>query len=76
MKLYLGSHLSWYVPGQVSQMEIRLAESVSLMKLLAQLGLPSTEIAIAAVNGGLVRLADTQVTDGDRVEFHPPVGGG
>lgn len=76
MKIYLGSYLSWYVPQRPSRLEIHLAEPISLMALLARLELPPAEIAIAAVNGVLVPLQDTQVGDGDMVEFHPPVGGG
>lgn len=76
MKLYLGSYLSWYVPQRLSRLEIPLVAPISLMELLAQLKLPPAEISIAAVNGILVPLQDTQVSDGDMVEFHPPVGGG
>ncbi|MCX7174517.1 MAG: MoaD/ThiS family protein [Proteobacteria bacterium] len=76
MRLYLGSYLSWYVPQRLSRLEIPLAGPISLMELLAQLKLPPAEISIAAVNGILVPLQDTQVSDGDLVEFHPPVGGG
>lgn len=76
MKIYLGSYLSWYVPQRLSLLEIPLAAPISLMELLAQLKLPPAEISIAAVNGILVSLQDTQVSDGDLVEFHPPVGGG
>lgn len=76
MRLHLGSHLSWYVAGKPTQLEIRLQEPVALAALAAQLGLPSAEIAVAAVNGRLVRLEEARVSDGDRVELHPAVGGG
>lgn len=76
MKLYLGSYLSWYGPERLSRLEIRLVAPTSLMELLAQLQLPPAEISIAAVNGIRVPLQDTQVNDGDLVEFHPPVDGG
>lgn len=39
-------------------------------------GLPRGEIAIAAVNGTLVPLENTQVLDSDQVELYPPVDGG
>lgn len=76
MRLHLGSHLSWYVAGKPTQLEIRLQEPVALAALATQLGLPSAEIAVAAVNGRLVRLEEARVSDGDRVELHPAVGGG
>lgn len=76
MELYLSSHLSWYVPQRRTQQVIHLEKPISLLELAAQLGLPLAEIAIAAVNGTLVSLQDAQVSDEDRVEFHPAVGGG
>ena len=76
MRLNLGSHLSWYVPGQVSRMEILLANPVHLLELLSRLKLPPAEVAVAAVNGRWVSLETAVVTDVDRVDLHPPVGGG
>jgi sulfur carrier protein ThiS len=76
LKLYLGSYLSWYLPHKPGQLEIHLDKPIALIDLVAQLKLPSTEIAIAAVNGSLVSLHDALISDEDQVELHPPCGGG
>ncbi len=76
MDLHLGSYLSWYVPQKPSRLVIHLDRPIALMELVERLKLPPAEIAIAAVNGKLVSLRDALVSDGDRVELHPPNGGG
>ncbi|MFA7280150.1 MAG: MoaD/ThiS family protein [Sterolibacterium sp.] len=76
MELHLGSYLSWYIPQRSSRMAIKLDKPVSLMELVAGLKIPVEEIALAAVNGVLVALPDTFVSDEDQVELHPPNGGG
>jgi sulfur carrier protein ThiS len=76
MRLHLGGHLAWYDPQKRSWLELHLSESTSLIELARQLGLPEGEIAVVAVNGRAVRLEDARVSDGDRVELYPPLGGG
>jgi len=76
VQLHLGGHLSWYDPQKRSRLEVHLPEPIGLTALLQQLGLPAGEIAIAAVNGKPVALEDARVSDDDRVELFPPVGGG
>ncbi|MDE3092045.1 MAG: MoaD/ThiS family protein [Chloroflexota bacterium] len=76
MRLHLGGHLSWYDPQKRSWLDIRLSEPTRLSALLDRLGVPVAEIAVAAVNGAAVALEDARVTDSDRVELFPPVGGG
>ena len=76
MELHLGSYLSWYVRDNPGRLAIHLDAPIALMDLVERLKLPPAEIAIAAVNGVLVSLQDAQVSDGDKVELHPPVGGG
>ncbi|MBI4787464.1 MAG: alpha/beta fold hydrolase [Chloroflexi bacterium] len=53
-----------------------LSEPIRLLQLLEQLRVPRAEVAIAAVNGTAVAIEDARVSDGDRVELFPPVGGG
>ena len=76
MHLHLGGHLSWYDPQKRSQLEIHLSEPIPLVALVEELGLPPAEIAVAAVNGAMVSLEDARVSDVDRVELFPPIGGG
>jgi len=54
----------------------RQSEPITLLALAQQLGLPAAEIAIVAVNGRACALETTVVTDCDKVEFYPPLGGG
>jgi len=44
--------------------------------LVRQLGLPEGEIAVVAVNRRAISLEEAIVSDGDRVELYPPLGGG
>jgi sulfur carrier protein ThiS len=76
MRLHLGGHLSWYDPQKRSWLELSLSEPVALIELVCQLELPVGEIAISAVNGQVVSLEEARVSDGDRVELYPPIGGG
>ncbi|CAG4882762.1 conserved protein of unknown function [Georgfuchsia toluolica] len=76
MELHLGGYLGWYLPQKSGRLTIHLDKPIPLIELVTQLKLPSAEIAIAAVNGTLVSLHDAEVSDGDQVELHPPIGGG
>lgn len=76
MRLHLGGHLSWFDPQKRSNLEIQLTQPRQLTDLLQELGVPIAEIAVAAVNGQAVALEDARVSDDDRVELYPPVGGG
>ena len=76
MRLHLGGHLAWYDSQKRSWLELPLPEPTSLVELVRQLGLPEGEIAVVAVNGRAVPLEDARISDGDRVELYPPLGGG
>jgi sulfur carrier protein ThiS len=76
MRLHLGGHLSWYDPQKRSWLELHLPEPISLVELVRQLGLPKAEIAVVAVNRRAISLEAAIVSDGDRVELYPPLGGG
>lgn len=76
MRLHLGGHLAWYDAQKRAWLELHPVGALSLAGLAAQLGVPLGEIAIVAVNGEAVSLEDAVVTDGDRVELYPAIGGG
>jgi sulfur carrier protein ThiS len=76
MRLHLGGHLSWYDPQKRSWLELHLSEPIPLVELVRQLGLPEGEIAVVAVNRRAISLEEAIVSDGDRVELYPPLGGG
>ena len=76
MRLHLAGHLAWYESQKRSRVEIAVPPSMRLTDLLRDLGIPVAEIAVAAVNGVAVDLPTARVSDTDRVELFPPVGGG
>ncbi|PKO22031.1 MAG: hypothetical protein CVU38_11515 [Chloroflexi bacterium HGW-Chloroflexi-1] len=76
MRVHLGGHLAWHDPQKRSWIAIDQVAPISLIDLAHQLGLPLAEIAVVAVNRCTVALDDTFVSDADRVEFFPPLGGG
>jgi sulfur carrier protein ThiS len=76
MRLHLGGHLNWYDPHKRPWLTIPLVEPVALGELLVRLQVPPGEVALTVVNGRLVSLDDARVSDGDRVELYPPMGGG
>ena len=76
MRLHLGGHLSWYDPQKRSWLELSLSEPTALIELVRQLKLPPEEIALIVVNGHAVSPEEARVSDGDRVELYPPIGGG
>jgi sulfur carrier protein ThiS len=76
MKLRVGGHLSYYLPGRQTRLEIPLEGPLRLQDLFIRLGIPAAEVGVAAINGELVLTAEGIVTDADNVELHPPIGGG
>jgi sulfur carrier protein ThiS len=76
MRLHLGGHLNWYDPQKRSWQELHPPESTSLVELLGELRVPIGEVALTVVNGRVVELEEACVSDGDRVELYPPIGGG
>lgn len=76
MQLTLGGHLSWYAPQRAGELVVELESPTPLAEIASRLGLPSAEIAFAAVNGVVVPLRKAEVCNVDRVELHPPNCGG
>ncbi|MBM3131295.1 MAG: MoaD/ThiS family protein [Chloroflexi bacterium] len=76
MQIYLAGHLPWYDSRKHAHIEIAVPQPTWLIDLLRDLGIPIAEIAIAVVNGRAVDLQIARVSDSDRVELFPPVGGG
>ena len=76
MRLHLGGHLDWYDAQKRAWLEIDLPAPIPLVALLEQIGAPPGDVAIASVNGRLVRLESAVVSDGDTVALYPAIGGG
>ena len=77
MKLHLGGHLNWYDPNKKPWVEIKLSAPTTLGAVLKTLGVPPAEIAVGALNGAAIfSFEEVRVTNRDRVELYPPIGGG
>ena len=76
MRLHLGGHLNFYDAQKRPWVDVPISAPTRLLAVLAQLGVPAAEVAIVSVNGNAVALEEAIVSDADRVEVYPPVGGG
>ncbi|MFP4668444.1 MAG: MoaD/ThiS family protein [Desulfosalsimonas sp.] len=77
LEVYLYASLAKYLPQKTPGKSVRVnAESGSTARdVLTKLGVPEKEVKIAFINGVRKGL-DAAVSNGDRVGFFPPVGGG
>jgi molybdopterin converting factor small subunit len=69
----LRDHVPGYAPAEGLRVDVRPGETVA--DLARGLGLPTDQLKIIMRNGVHAAL-ESPVTDGDRVAFFPPVGGG
>lgn len=76
MKLHLGGHLTWYLPDKNPDLEVSVETPTRLADILTGLGIPAGEVVLVVLNGELADLSSANVTDKDRVELYPPIGGG
>lgn len=76
MKLYAGGLLDFYLPGRRNRIVLELKEPTRLGEVLAGLGVPLAEVHLVVVNGQLVELDETVVSDQDEVKIYPAVNGG
>ncbi len=73
----LSSALRPYVPGYdpLSGLQVDPAPELSVLGLIASLGIPPEEVKIVMLNGKAAA-KDSLLKDGDRVGLFPAVGGG
>lgn len=76
MKLYLGGSLAFYTPTKQPNLVIQLSDVMPLAQVINNLGIPIAEIQLTVLNGELVNLDDTLVSNIDEIRLYPPVGGG
>jgi len=76
MILRLGGHLSFYAPQKASELELEIPARIPLTELLQGLNVPAGEVALVVINGEQVELKDAYISDQDRVQLFPPIGGG
>jgi sulfur carrier protein ThiS len=76
MKLQLGGYLPFFASSRQEKIEIPLKEPAPLREVLSQLGIPISEVYLTVLNGELVTLNETIVSDSDEVRLYPPIDGG
>ncbi|MDR3575212.1 MAG: hypothetical protein P4L50_15240 [Anaerolineaceae bacterium] len=76
MRIHFGGHLAFYNPQEQNWLDYTLPESAAICQVLAQLGIPSAEIALSVVNDKIADLETTVVNDNDTLQFYPPMDGG
>ncbi len=76
MRIYLGGHLNFYHPQKDKWLEVELMQSTPLGVVLNNTNIPLGEVYLVVVNGELVDLDETMVSEQSEVKLFPAVGGG
>jgi sulfur carrier protein ThiS len=78
MKVHLWGELGFYGPDKRGRFEVAVEDETPILDLLARIGVPWSDVAVAGLNGEIVRLDDPAlvVRDGDRLDLFPPSSGG
>jgi sulfur carrier protein ThiS len=78
MKVHLWGELGFYGPGRQGRFEVEVEDDTPIHDLLRRIGVPWSDVAVAGLNGEVVRLDDPNLTvqDGDRLDLFPPSSGG
>jgi sulfur carrier protein ThiS len=76
MRLLLGGYLPFFASKHQEQIEVSLKEPARLKEVLFKLGIPVSDVYLTVLNGDLVTLDETVVSDSDEVRLYPPIDGG
>jgi molybdopterin converting factor small subunit len=76
MRIYLGGHLNFYHPQKDKWLEVELMQPTPLSVVLNHTNIPLGEVYLVVVNGELVDLDETMVSEESEVKLFPAVGGG
>ena len=76
MKLYLGGYYSFYTHEKNRWMDIHLEQPTPLSEIINRLGIPTAEVFLTVLNGEVVELEQTMVSDPDEVKLFPDISGG
>ncbi len=76
MRIYLGGHLNFYHPQKDKWLEVELMQSTPLRVVLNNTNIPLGEVYLVVVNGELVDLDETMVSEQSEVKLFPAAGGG
>jgi sulfur carrier protein ThiS len=78
MRVHLWGELGFYGPGRRSRFDFPLEGQLPLLEAIRRIGVPEADVAVAGLNGEVVRLSDPTLTvsDGDRLDLFPATSGG
>jgi sulfur carrier protein ThiS len=78
VRIHLWGELGFYGPGKQGRFEVEVRDGTPVLELLGRLGVPWSDVAVAGLNGEIVRLDDPAITvsDEDRLDLFPPSSGG
>ena len=78
MKVHLWGELGFYGPGRQGRFEVAVEGESPSSTCCAGSACPWSDVAVAGLNGEVVRLDDPALTvrDGDRLDLFPPSSGG
>ena len=78
MRVHLWGELGFYGPGRRGRFDVTLGRSLPIREALRTIGVPEEEVAVAGLNGQVVRLEDSSlvVADDDRLDLFAPSSGG
>jgi sulfur carrier protein ThiS len=78
MRVHLWGEFGFHGPGRRSRFEVRIEGRMPLAEALRLIGVPEADVAVAGLNGEVVRIGDPTLTvsDGDRLDLFPATSGG
>jgi molybdopterin converting factor small subunit len=78
VRIHLWGELGFYGPGRQARFEVEVQDREPVLELLRRIGVPWSDVAVAGLNGEVVRLEDPSLTvsDADRLDLFPPSSGG
>jgi hypothetical protein len=78
VRVHLWGELGFYDRERRHRFELTLPAEMPLADVLQLIGVPAAEVAVAGLNGEVVRVGDPGVTvgDADRLDLFPPSAGG
>jgi sulfur carrier protein ThiS len=78
VKVHLWGELGFYGPEKQGRFEVTVEGETPVLDLLSLIGVPWSDVAVAGLNGEIVRLDDPALTvrDSDRLDLFPPSSGG
>ena len=76
MRIHLGGNLIFYLGQRQAWFNYDISQTTSVTDIVARLGIPPAEIAFIVVNGAVVDLENTILTNLDTLQIYPPNDGG